>query len=66
VVSPLQVGPVMGLVVHPWVGLGVHFLLGVLGENLSEEEGYLANLGCILLEIAEACYEFLNRVGILP
>jgi len=56
----------MGLVVHPRVGLGVHFLLGVPGEILSEEEGYLANLGRILLEIVEACYEFLNRVGILP
>ena len=59
-VSLLQVGPVVGLVVHPRVGLGVP------GENLSEEEGYLANLGRILLEIVEACYEFLNRVGILP
>jgi len=56
----------MGLVVHLQVGLGVHFLLEVLGENSSEEEGYLANLGRILLEIAEACYKFLNRVGILP
>ena len=50
----------MGLVVHPWGGLGV------LGENSLEEEGYLANLGHILLEIVEACYKFLNRVGILP
>ena len=57
-VSPLQVSPVVGLVVHPQVGLGV------LGGNSSEED-YLANLGCILLEIAEACYKFLNRVGIL-
>jgi len=54
----------MGLVVHPQMGLGVHFLLGDLGEN-SLEEGCLANLECILLEIAEACYKFLNRVGIL-
>ena len=55
----------VGLVVHPRVGLGVRFLLGVLGENSSAEEGCLANLGRILLEIAEVYCKLPDRAEIL-